>query len=74
MSTVEIIMGRIEMATEESPIAVFRPPVKCGRLNAVFGATVITKQQIAEGGSNLIGLFHKRMDLVNVKRQLSAAA
>lgn len=74
ISTVEIIMGRIESATENSPIAVFKLEEKCGKLNAVFGDTVITQQQIKSGHKDLIGVFHKGMDLIAVKRQLQAEA
>lgn len=74
ISTVEIIMGRIESATDKSPIAVFRLAKKCGKLKAVFGATAITQQQINSGHKDLIGVFHKSMDLSAVKRQLQAAA
>ncbi len=70
----DIIMSRIESATCASPIAVFKLPEKCGKLNAVFGATVMTKNQMAEGCPDLIGVFHKGMDRLKVKNQLQAAA
>ena len=73
ISTISVIMGRIKSATETSPIAVFKPTDSLENedgermLDAVFGATIATKQQIDDEDENFIGLFHKDMDLENVE-------
>ena len=72
VSTVDIIMRRIASATEESPIAVFHAPEK-GKLNAVFGATSATQEQI-KTDDGFIGMFHRGMNAKNVRSDLIAAA
>jgi hypothetical protein len=61
--TVPKILKRIEIATKDSPIAVFND----NGLNAVFAATVDTWLQIGRGDPNLIGVFYGDMDLDRVK-------
>ena len=74
VSSIQVIMDRIASATETSPIAVFKVPEKCGKLEAVFGATVMTQKKITEGDPDLVGVFHKGMDRFSVKSQLASVA
>lgn len=53
--TVKIVMGRIKIATAESPIAVFGSE-KQGYVRAVFGSTVQSHREIA-AGNGLIGVY-----------------
>ena len=73
VSSIHVIMGRIASATEESPIAVFGMPEKCGKLDAVFGATVLIQQQ-AKTSEHFVGMFHRNMDRAEVKKRLQDAA
>lgn len=80
ISTVPIIMGRIESATEDSPIAVFRPKpgADCpsgigGKLDAVFASTVKSVSLI-RSSNRLVGVFHNAMDASKVKARLVRAA
>ena len=56
-SSLMVVSGRIDSATVYSPIAVFRTE-KEGIYNAVFADTVLTANRIADGDSNLIGVFY----------------
>jgi len=69
-ATLKHIMERIEFATNESPIAVFTSEFK-GKLDAVFGATIYTKQLIASGDKTYIGTFDKFSDTDAVVKKLS---
>ena len=69
-ATLKHIMERIEFATKESPIAVFTSEFK-GNLNAVFGATIHTKQLIASGDKTYIGTFDKFSETDAVVKKLS---
>ena len=69
-ATLKHIMARIEFATKESPIAVFTSEFK-GNLNAVFGATIHTKQLIASGDKTYIGTFDKFSETDAVVKKLS---
>lgn len=55
-STLSIILDRIKSAPPSSPIAVFRCSV-AGQLNAVFGATWTTLEEI-KTSPDYIGSFH----------------
>ena len=68
-ATLKHIVARIEFATKESPIAVFRSEFR-GKLDAVFGATIHTKQLIASGDKTYIGTFDKFSDMDAVKEYL----
>ena len=70
ISTPDIIMGRIRVATKQSPIAVFEHP-EPGLLRAVFGATDETRR---EGDKHLIGIYHNRMSPAKIKKELIKAA
>jgi len=69
-ATLKHIMERIEFAQKDSPIAVFTSEFK-GNLNAVFGATIHTKQLIASGDKTYIGTFDKFSDTDAVVKKLS---
>lgn len=68
ISTVNVIMGRVSVATPDSPIAVFIEP--SGDLNACFGATIRTKKQIADKHPGLVGVFHNEMKPTVVKSKI----
>ena len=72
LSTLDIIIDRIKLATEESPIVVFKQPME-KNLNAVFADTVFTKRWIKYKEFFFVGNFHRNMELDEVKRQLKAA-
>lgn len=71
-SNKEIIMGRIAVATPESPLAVF----KCGSdrlLNCVPKSTVMTSVWLDRGFPELVGIFHRDMPTGKVSMMLKAA-
>lgn len=69
-ATLKHIMERIEFAPKDSPIAVFQSEFR-GKLDAVFGATLHTKQLIASGDKSYIGTFDKFSDMDAVVKKLS---
>ena len=66
IATVENILKRIEVATKDSPIAVFKGSSVDRGLDAVFWTTD-TVWRVAESESSFIGAFYKDMDLDKVK-------
>lgn len=69
ISTVSIIMGRVEVATPWSAIAVF--DVGSDEMaNAVFAATAKTKQLIDVRPPDLIGVFDKTMSASVVRNAI----
>ena len=75
ISTVEIIQTRIRVATLDSPIAVFKLPIRqSGFLEAVFGSTVRTHQLIADDDYLFVGYFHNGMAKSDVCKILAGAA
>ena len=74
VSTIDVIIGRIQSATSESAIAVFSCD-KANCLNAVFANTVASRKLISNGlNLDLVGVFDKTMDFVDVKHRLFQAA
>ncbi|MGH1372960.1 MAG: hypothetical protein ACRBBW_13050 [Cellvibrionaceae bacterium] len=71
-ATIEVIMGRINAATEESQIAVFTCG-ESGKMIAVFANTKITQDRIARGDSNYVGSFHKHSDVKGIRSVLRKA-
>ena len=69
IGTVEHILKRIEVATKDSPIAVFKGSSKDRGLDAVFWTTD-TMWRVAEGKSNYIGAFYGTMDMNKIKEIL----
>ena len=69
--TVDHIITRIEAAEPSSPIAVFRHEEE-DKLNAVFASTVKTRGMIDAQHPDLIGVYHRRMDLKQIRRELNA--
>lgn len=65
------LMPRIEGATADSRIAVFKCHIP-GQLNAVFGDTVTTQKLIKDNDPSFIGIYHGGMDLSAVARNLRA--
>ena len=68
-ATLRHIMQRIEGATKQSQIAVFRSEFR-GKLNAVFHDAAHTKKLIAEGDKTYIGSFYKNGDMDSIKARL----
>ena len=68
---VKHIMQRIEAATAESAIAVFRVD-KTGVLDAVFASTVATRQMIDSGHPDLIGVYHGGMSAGRIEDELNS--
>lgn len=73
ISTIEIIKSRIQSASPESPIVIFRTPKGNGLLNAVF-LTVHTQQEIKSHNRYYVGSFHDGMDPLEVDQALYCAA
>lgn len=69
-ATLRHVMSRIDGATKQSPIAVFRSEFR-GKLNAVFGATLHTIQLIDSKDKTYIGSYHKEMDIDAVEKKLA---
>ena len=65
-STLDLIMDRISVATNESPIAVFKVN---GKLDALFASTAETKQLLSTKPSNLVGVFYNTMNPLTVKNK-----
>jgi len=72
-SSIKEIMGRIEVATKESPIAVFRKVsiISPNNLVAVFGDTVTTRKLITK--KSFIGMFNSTMSTKRTYEQLVIA-
>lgn len=70
ISTIEVVLGRIESAEPHSPIAVFKAPDN--KLRAVF-YTEKTKEEMRTMASEFIGLFDSTMDVKAVYKELSEA-
>jgi len=64
------VMIRINGATPESQIAVFRTDLP-EMLNAVFAATVLTQRMIEAKDQTLIGVYDGTMDLQAIKKELA---
>ena len=62
-------MDRIKGATSSSPIAVFRCNEK-DKVNAVFAATVKTRQMIADKDPDFIGIYDASMNFLEIERTL----
>lgn len=71
LSTVEIIMGRIEVASSESRLAVLKTGTKF--LDVFFADTITGQTKIKENKKNLIGIFDKTMNQRTIKGQLIRA-
>jgi len=69
LSGLKVIMGRIDIATPSSQIAVF---IHEDRLHSVFADTAVSKKEIAEG-DGLVGVYDKTMDPKLVREELRAA-
>lgn len=68
ISTIDIVMGRIEVASEESPIAVFKTKER-GLYEAQFASTVFGKKRVKKDKA-LIGVFHNKMPKSMVKARI----
>jgi len=73
LATTEIIMGRIKVATRESPISVFKAHGEIERLDCVFGSTAATQHRIKYGSGNYVGSFTREDCKKEVLRTLKAA-
>jgi hypothetical protein len=70
---VDITMKRIEHATPESPIAVFRADVQ-SMVDSVFASTVVSQQKIRSNDPKLIGVFDRNSNPAVVRGKLQRAA
>ncbi len=60
LSTIQQILLRVEVATEKSPIAIFRTPAALTeRLDSMFADTIYSKRYIKSNQEDLIGIFDK---------------
>jgi len=67
------IIDRVQAASPESPIAVFRTPDH--KLEAVFGATVEARKRIERAKRReFVGLFHNQMPGEKVTETLMRAS
>jgi len=72
-NNVKDIIGRIESATPESPIAVFQHVTekdtgeRVSDFDTFFASTIITKQRIKHNPVGLVGVFNNGMNLERVK-------
>lgn len=73
LSRPNIILGRIEIASEESPIAVLTPNIKGETLDAFFFATASGQTYIQQNEHKLIGIFDNTMNPKEVKNILLTA-
>ena len=76
ISSVNVIQGRIDSATEFSKIAVFKATNSDGErvLDAVFDGTVRTKSRILSDRENYVGSFFKAPSKKEVLSKLKEAA
>ena len=66
---IDDICDRIGVASEASPIAVFREPSENGyKLRSTFANTA--QREIERAGSNYIGSFHKRSGEHSVREKI----
>lgn len=71
IATIPAIMLRIQAATEESPIAVFKTHSdQRSKLESLFAGTVRTSVRIEKDEKNLVGVFDKTMAPSKVISQL----
>jgi hypothetical protein len=70
---IDITMKRIEHATPESPIAVFRADVQ-DMVDSVFANTVVSQRKIEANDPKLIGVFDRESDPAVVREKLQRAA
>lgn len=66
---VDSIIEKIKIAEQDSPIAVFLGPYR-DRLNAVFAHTVETQRWIRDGVHPLVGVYHNKMNIEQIRRFL----
>ncbi len=67
--SINATIDRITVAEENSPIAVF----KCKSVNkfdSMFANTIITKKMIENNHEDFIGVYHKNMDIVDIRKTL----
>lgn len=72
ISTVSLIIERINVAEPDSSIVVFKTGTK-GLLNAYFLTPCGTAAQVSKM-PDFVGIYHKNMDIKRVKRWLDIAA
>lgn len=68
-ATLNTIMQRISIATEQSPVMVFDSGDP-NKFNCVFGSTIESKQQLKNPKDRLVGVFHNGMNKHNVRVSL----
>jgi len=70
ISDVRTIMGRIKVAEQNSPILVRK--LNNGALDAAFADTVESRNIIAAGGSDIVGVYHRNMCPAAIESHLRA--
>jgi len=73
ISSINVIMRRIDVATIKSPIAVFTIPEERIKLNAVFGATKVTKDAVIKNNDTFVGMYNRTMDTTLIRKELRKA-
>ena len=61
VATIPAIMIRIQAATIDSPIAVFKSNKSRGKLESLFADTIKTEARIEKDHKNLVGVFDNSM-------------
>jgi hypothetical protein len=73
-SSVEAIFTRIQWATKDSQIAVFRGKIdKVEGLYAVFASTVMAQARIRHNDKHLVGVFYRGTPTKKIHRTLALA-
>ena len=73
--TIGIILEKIKVANEMSPVAVFKTERPDGKhLNVVFKNTVMTAKMMRLVPDMFVGEYHNRMDMSDVRKELESAA
>ena len=71
LANIPLIMIRIQVATEDSPIAVFKTHAgQRNKLESLFAKTIKTEARIKKDYKNLVGVFNKTMAPSKVINQL----
>jgi hypothetical protein len=74
ISNIKTILDRISVATDESPIVVFKSLGQKGiELDAVFGSTFATSESIKNNERIFVGSYHQRHDTGRIERELKRA-
>jgi hypothetical protein len=73
LCTITQCLDRIASAPTNSPLVIYRHRGMVTRLGCVFADTLATKQALAAGQLDPIGIYHSGMDREAIKAELVAA-